>query len=164
MVVPILCKDCKNQFCFKHRFGGDHSCIGPVKKLATGAGKGKGMLGTGLRKVTSIGKVGSTSKLPPPKPKPSPPKASKPSKSLISQSSSTSAAASAAEARASYRGKGSKNDPIIISDDEEEEEVRILSGPRKALIALKPATKGDRRAMAEQASARRALAMRASKG
>lgn len=204
MVVPILCKNCKERFCFKHRFEGDHGCVPVIvvgKKVAVGKGKAVvGGGGAGLKKVvsrgsTSMNAVASTSKSTPPiakpkaTPKPLVPKSN--SKSSTSQSTAASIAASAAEARllsstststssgtnnnnnnkkkgsgsGSGSGLGTKSNPIIISDSsDEEDDVKILSMPKRALIALTPATKVDKRSAQERISARRALEMRASRG
>lgn len=199
MVVPILCKNCKERFCFKHRFEGDHGCVPIVvvgKKVAVG--KGKAVVvggGGGLKKVvsrgsTSMNAVASSSKSSPPIAKPNatpkPLVTKSNSKSSTSQSTAASIAASAAEARllsststsfstnnnnnkkGSGLALGTKSNPIIISDssDEESEKVesKILSGPKRALIALTPATKIDKRSAQERISARRALEMRASRG
>ncbi|KAK4704941.1 hypothetical protein P7C70_g1269, partial [Phenoliferia sp. Uapishka_3] len=153
MIVPIKCADCKEEFCAAHRWGKDHACPG---KVAASAGAKTGA--TGMReKVISGSKAGEKAGL----------AALRRAQSLMAQ----------AQASAKDKGKGeaaigTKGNPLIIISDDEDD-VQIIEPKKKEAgggqsgkigIAGIPIGKMDRRALAERASARKALEARAKKG
>lgn len=135
LVLPIRCESCRGNFCAPHRWGKDHGCVGDVGLLGD-LGKGKKV----EAKAKSVGMAGL-------------------------------AALRRAQAKVGT-GKGTKEDPIVLGDSSDDEVQIIEKAPakdkegakKKVMNALAIPGKVDKRAMAERASAKKALEARAKKG
>lgn len=151
MIVPITCDACRQNFCAKHRFGGDHGC--PGKPALVGGGKGGlpgGKVKLGLSGLAALRRAQE---------------AIKPSTNLSNARSPIPL--------------GRKGNPIVISDSEpssgSDSDLEIIE-PKgaskgastakgvKAMASVGVGRKVDKRAMAEQESQRRGLEARAKKG
>lgn len=157
MVVPIKCSDCQEEFCPTHRWGKDHACPGkrvaaPPSKPGAGAkalaaGMGMGAIKSRLASGTAAGEKAGLAAL----------RRAQVAMSLTSASTTSSS---------KKPPLGSAGNPIVIDDDDDDDEVQIVPGKKKAKLGIAgiPVAKVDRRAMAERASARKALESRMKKG
>ena len=151
LVAPITCKACAGSFCAAHRMPREHACdsrsaahkktnaaLGGGGPGAGGLRSGKSISATGLAALRRAQQVA----------------ASKPSSKPIP---SSDLPASGQPLR------GTPANPIVIDDSDSDADA--LAGRKKAMVISKLGlSKSDRRATAEQESARKALEARAKKG
>ncbi|GJN94394.1 hypothetical protein Rhopal_007474-T1 [Rhodotorula paludigena] len=177
MVVPIQCDACREKFCPRHRFASDHACNGRQAAGAPSpAAKGARSGGTSAMKKVfggsgSNGKSGT---------------ASGASIAAAAATRTPGLAGLAALRRAQQAKKaesapaaplGSSANPLVLdSSSGEDSDVQVVrskaapakkepaSGGKKVLAQAGLAGKTNKRAVAEQESARKALEMRAKKG
>lgn len=156
MVVPIRCTDgCGFEFCAAHRWGRDHACpgkqAGSSSSSAAGAKAGAGSFKAKMMSGTTVGEKAGLAAL-------------RRAQAAMSNVGGAKVTSGAAKGMAEL---GTPGNPIVI-DDDDDDEVQIVSpkkkGTSKIGIAGIPVGKMDRRALAERASARKALEARAKKG
>lgn len=164
MIVPIACTDCRREFCAKHRYGKDHNCAGKPSSNA------QGLMGSQNCKIVNT------------------------TRDYVSSSGIAAlrrAQQIAANAKKSGHGSGTRSsgpttaplgssaNPLVL-DSDSDSDVQIIepsggkssnsksfsdkSRSKQTLTGLGLGSKTDKRALAEQESARKALEARAKKG
>lgn len=172
MIVPIKCDACREEFCAKHRWGADHGCQGrPAAAVAQKAvnGGGKPVFGSATGKASGLAALRRAQKA-----------VASASMANVKKTGVASTSGSGSGSGSSKAPLGSSANPIVLDDDDEDSDIETVepgtksagvkksisekSKSKQTLAGMGLGSKTDKRALAEQESARRALEARAKKG